>query len=123
MSDSDRIAVAAHLHVLLRRKTGRVTDTEWMAANAEYAQAIVRFARERAASDAAPELEEWAARLEDAWERALAEPAPRAPLLAAAAHAVRERLVPATPMAQAAATAIGAGAGPGAGGRYVGGIR
>ena len=33
MSDSDKLAIAAHLHVLLRRKTGRVTDTEWMAAN------------------------------------------------------------------------------------------
>ena len=38
-----RMAIAAHLHVLLRRKTARVTDIEWMAANAEYAQAIVRF--------------------------------------------------------------------------------
>ena len=34
MSDSDKLAIAAHLHVLLRRKTGRVTDTEWMAVNA-----------------------------------------------------------------------------------------
>ena len=29
MNTSDTLAVAAHLHVLLRRKTGRVTDTEW----------------------------------------------------------------------------------------------
>ena len=29
MPDSDKLAIAAHLHVLLRRKTGRVTDTEW----------------------------------------------------------------------------------------------
>ena len=52
MSDSDKLAIAAHLHVLLRRKTGRVTDTEWMAANADYAQEIVRFARQRATEDA-----------------------------------------------------------------------
>ena len=43
MSDSDKLAIAAHLHVLLRRKTGRVTDTEWMAVNADYAQEIVRL--------------------------------------------------------------------------------
>ena len=30
MLNSEKLAVAAHLHVLLRRKTGRVTDTEWM---------------------------------------------------------------------------------------------
>lgn len=39
MLHSEKLAIAAHLHVLLRRKTGRVTDTEWLAANAEYAEA------------------------------------------------------------------------------------
>jgi hypothetical protein len=48
MLPSERLAIAARLHVLLRRKTGRVTDTEWLAVNAEYAAEIVRFARERA---------------------------------------------------------------------------
>ena len=71
MSDSDKLAIAAHLHVLLRRKTGRVTDTEWMAANADYAQEIVRFARQRATEDNAPELAEWAQRLERAWPQPL----------------------------------------------------
>ena len=66
MPDSDKLAIAAHLHVLLRRKTGRVTDTEWMAANADYAQEIVRFARLRAVEDNAPELAEWADRLDHA---------------------------------------------------------
>lgn len=28
MSSSQKIAIAAHLHALLRRKTGRVTDVE-----------------------------------------------------------------------------------------------
>ena len=37
MEDSERLAIAAHLHVVLRRKTGRVTDTEWMAGNQLYA--------------------------------------------------------------------------------------
>jgi hypothetical protein len=64
MSQNDALATAAHLHVLLRRKTGRVTDTEWLAANLDYAQAIVRFARERAHSDGHVELLPLADRLE-----------------------------------------------------------
>ena len=48
MEDSERLAIAAHLHVLLRRKTGRVTDTEWMASNEAYALAMVVFAQEHA---------------------------------------------------------------------------
>ncbi len=66
MSYSERLAVAAHLHVLLRRRTGRVTDPEWMAENNEYAAAMVRFARQRAQDDGAPDLAEWADRLERA---------------------------------------------------------
>ncbi|WP_419095712.1 hypothetical protein [Curvibacter soli] len=83
MTDSDRLAIAAHLHVLLRRKTGRVTDTEWMAANGEYAAEVVRFSRAKAAEDNLPELAEWAAKL----EQVMAEPraARRAPLLQEAA--------------------------------------
>lgn len=64
MLQNDALATAAHLHVLLRRKTGRVTDTEWMAANAEYALAIVRFAREKARDDGHTELLPLAERLE-----------------------------------------------------------
>ncbi len=56
MSQNEALAAAAHLHVLLRRKTGRVTDTEWMASNIEYAQAVVRFAREKATSDGHADL-------------------------------------------------------------------
>ncbi|MFZ5487364.1 MAG: hypothetical protein AB7E10_07205 [Burkholderiaceae bacterium] len=66
MLESEKLAIAAHLHVLLRRKTGRVTDTEWMACNADYAREIVRFARQRAAEDQTPELSEWADKLERA---------------------------------------------------------
>lgn len=64
MSQNDALATAAHLHVLLRRKTGRVTDTEWMASNVEYAQAMVGWAREKAASDGHAELLPLADRLE-----------------------------------------------------------
>lgn len=70
---SEKLAIAAHLHVLLRRTTGRVTDTEWMAANADYAAEVARFARDRAAADAQPELADWAERL----ERAMARPRPQ----------------------------------------------
>ena len=64
MSQNDALATAAHLHVLLRRKTGRVTDTEWMAGNAEYALAMVRYARAKAQEDGHTELLPLAERLE-----------------------------------------------------------
>jgi hypothetical protein len=64
MSQNDAFAAAAHLHVLLRRKTGRVTDTEWMVSNPEYARAIVSYARERASEDGHDDLLPLAARLE-----------------------------------------------------------
>ena len=64
MSQNDAFAAAAHLHVLLRRKTGRVTDTEWMVCNPEYALAIVSYARERANEDGHAELLPLADRLE-----------------------------------------------------------
>ena len=63
MLPSEKLAIAAHLHVLLRRKTGRVTDTEWMAANVEYATEIVRFSRMRAKEDGHADLAEWADKL------------------------------------------------------------
>ena len=96
MPDSDKLAIAAHLHVLLRRKTGRVTDTEWMATNAEYALEIVRFARLRAQEDNAPELAEWADRLDHAVHQEPA-PAARKPLLDVATQAVRQRMAPPPP--------------------------
>ncbi len=66
MLESEKLAIAAHLHVLLRRKTGRVTDTEWMASNVEYAVEVVRFARTSAQEDGHPDLAEWADKLEAA---------------------------------------------------------
>ena len=64
MSQNEAFAAAAHLHVLLRRKTGRVTDTEWMVSNFEYAQAIVRYARDKASEDGHDDLLPLADRLE-----------------------------------------------------------
>jgi hypothetical protein len=61
--DSAKLGIAAHLHVLLRRKTGRVTDTEWLASNLEYAREIIRFAHAKAVEDSHPDLAEWADKL------------------------------------------------------------
>ncbi|MDD2610484.1 MAG: hypothetical protein PHX60_12515 [Giesbergeria sp.] len=99
----DTVAIAAHLHVLLRRKTGRVTDTEWMACNAEYAQEIVRFARERARLEHLPELADWAQRLEQALRQTQAAPIVQQPLL----HRAEPDMAAPAPIAP----------------RYVGGIR
>jgi hypothetical protein len=68
MLNSEKLAIAAHLHVLLRRKTGRVTDTEWMASNTEYAAEIIRFARAAAQDEGHADIGEWAAKLELAME-------------------------------------------------------
>ncbi len=65
MLANEKIAIAAHLHVLLRRKLGRVTDTEWMATNREYAMEVVRFAREKAIEHGHPEIGVLANRLAD----------------------------------------------------------
>jgi hypothetical protein len=100
---SEKIAIAAHLHVLLRRKTGRVTDTEWMASNLEYATEIVRFARQRSAEDGHAELDEWAARLEQA--------------------VLQKEVPPPVPLVKAATQALQARAQEPDGPRYVGGIR
>jgi hypothetical protein len=64
MLQSEKVAIAAHLHVLLRRKTGRVTDVEWLAVNEAYATEIIRFARASAQQDGHADLAEWAGKLE-----------------------------------------------------------
>ena len=33
MLDSEKLAIAAHLHVAMRRKLGRVIDVEWVVRN------------------------------------------------------------------------------------------
>ncbi len=104
MQHSERLAVAAHVHVLLRRKTGRVTDTEWMAGNAEYAREIVRFCRLRAREEGLEELGDWADKL----ERATQAEAGRAVQRPVASQEVGTPDLPGR---------------DGGGGRYVGGIR
>jgi len=63
MLESEKLAVAAHLHVVMRRKIGRVTDVEWMLRSAEYAREVIRIALAEAAH---PELIEWGQRLQTA---------------------------------------------------------
>ena len=89
MPSSEKIAIAAHLHVLLRRKTGRVTDTEWMATNQQYAFEIARFAREKAADEGHVDLITWADKLEESM--ATPDPKPRVPLVQMVTDAVKER--------------------------------
>lgn len=100
MLPSEVLAIAARLHVMLRRKTGRVTDTEWMAVNQEYAAEVVRFSRQRAVDPGNEELAEWATRLEMAMA-ALA----RAPVRGLAPRPVPP---PAAPVQLAAPSAPGA---------------
>ena len=66
MSTSEKFALAARMHVLLRRKTGRVTDTEWMASNTEYAAEIVRFSLDCAQKEGHADLAELAGKLAEA---------------------------------------------------------
>jgi len=72
-SDGIALALAARMHVALRRKLGRVTDTEWMASNHDYAREVLRLAR--AADDV--ELDAIAARLEAAVLKGAPATAPR----------------------------------------------
>lgn len=78
MSPSERIAIAAHLHVLLRRKLGRITDTEWMASNDEYARSIVQLCHEQPDED----LRLWADKLDAHYAAERSRRAPAAPLAA-----------------------------------------
>lgn len=100
MTSNDVFALAAHMHVLLRRKTGRVTDTEWLTTNADYAREIVRFTREKAAGDANADLLALADKLEAAIPL-IASPA-RKPLLQAAADTLKAGQVSASTAAKAA---------------------
>lgn len=61
--DSDKLAMAAHLHVLMRRKLGRVTDVEWLVRNDDYAREVIRVA---VADPAHTELIDWAHKLQAA---------------------------------------------------------
>lgn len=51
MLDSEKFAIAAHLHVVLRRTNGRVTDVEWMIKSPDYAREVIRVARTETHAD------------------------------------------------------------------------
>lgn len=102
MTESERVAIAARLHVALRRKSGRVTDTEWMAVNPDYATEIVRFTRAFAAESSDLELGALAARLEAVMEPMVN--AARTQAIKAAESTLRDAAKPAAP-------------------RYIGGLR
>lgn len=109
MTNSDRVAIAAHLHVALRRKAGRVTDTDWMAVNDEYAREVVRFACEKAREDGDEGLEDLANKLALHMHNAKAQKPPPPPLAERVAHSWR----PAAPAAPE----------PDDPSRYIGGLR
>ncbi|RUP25004.1 MAG: hypothetical protein EKK45_22070 [Curvibacter sp.] len=107
MLASEKLAIAAHLHVLLRRKAGRVTDTEWMAVNADYAAEILRVARSAAQEGGHADLAEWADKLEQAWNPPVAAPTPREQVLTRVGLRGAAPAAPADPEAP----------------RYIGGLR
>lgn len=63
MLESEKLAIAAHLHVVMRRKIGRVTDVEWLLRSPEYAREIIRIAQ---SDPQHTEMVEWAGRLQEA---------------------------------------------------------
>lgn len=79
MTPQDLIATAAHLHVAMRRKMGRVTDTEWMASDFNYAQAMSTLAQRHADETQDGDLRKWADRLLEGWLERLPRPAAEAP--------------------------------------------
>jgi hypothetical protein len=60
MTSDETFAAAAHLYVLMRRKSGRAIDTVWAAQNREYAREVLRLAR----ATADPEVDKLADRFE-----------------------------------------------------------
>ncbi|MFG6457240.1 hypothetical protein [Roseateles sp. BYS96W] len=63
MQEREKLAIAAHLHVVMRRKTGRVTDVEWLVRNNDYAREIIKLALSEPDQS---ELHEWARKLRSA---------------------------------------------------------
>jgi hypothetical protein len=73
MTSDEKFSVAAHLYVLLRRKSGRVIDTVWMAQNSDYAFEILRIARQQSDDDIARLADRFEALLSNAAKNNLAE--------------------------------------------------
>jgi uncharacterized protein YgfB (UPF0149 family) len=106
MLESERFAVAARLHVALRRITGRVTDTEWLAKNHEYANEIAKFARKSSHDFQNLELSALAEKLEDAMGLVVRGGEPKRSVFGASRDAKDEVTLPGKPSD-----------------RYVGGLR
>lgn len=109
MANSERVATAAHLHVALRRKAARITDTDWMAENDDYAREVVRVARAKAREDGDTQLADLASKLEALLLASAQLPPPPAPplLVQRVARNLRESNAPGADDAQ----------------RYIGGLR
>ena len=60
MTHADKIAIAAHMNILLRRHLGRMTDVEYMAKNPDYARELIHLAQSSPHED----LHTWAAKLQ-----------------------------------------------------------
>ncbi len=56
----EKFALATRLHVLLRRKTGRVTDVEWMMSDPAYAAEVTRLGRATGDAELADLAGKWA---------------------------------------------------------------
>jgi hypothetical protein len=117
MLQSEKLAIAAHLHVVMRRKTGRVTDVEWLVRSPDYAREIIGLAL---AETHHPDLIEWAQRLHAACFPTASEGKGLAGRAAAGGHDAAEvngkRPARDTPRGQGAALLP-------ASGRYVGSLR
>ena len=108
MANSERVATAAHLHVALRRKAARVTDTDWMAENDDYAREVVRVARAKAREDGDTQLADLASKLEALLlASAQLPPSPAPPLVQRVTRNLRESNAPGADDAE----------------RYIGGLR
>lgn len=76
MLESERLGLAAHLHVALRRRLGRVTDVEWLIRDATYAREILALARDCGHAD----VQECARKLELALTPLLRRPVTEMPV-------------------------------------------
>lgn len=47
MSESEKLSIAAHLYVTLRRKLNRVIDVEWLLHNEDYAREVIKIVRQQ----------------------------------------------------------------------------
>jgi len=75
--DRDKIAIAAHLYIAMRREAKRTIDVEWLLKNTDYAREIIALARQYS-----PELATYSDRL----AALLPEEAPPQPTPSSAPH-------------------------------------